>query len=64
MLCLGNGSMSLLIMARRRVLIVQIQSVLLHGLVRWLHHDGLDLVRIADIRHLLSIQWLLLAQLT
>lgn len=63
MLRLRNGSMSLLIIAGSRVLIVQVESVLLHGLMRWLHHNGLDLMGITNIRHLLSIQRLLLAKL-
>lgn len=63
MLCFWNWSMCFLIIASIRVLIVQIQSILLHSLMSGLYHYCLNLVRVTHVRHLLCVQRFLLAQL-
>ena len=62
MLCLWNGNMCFLIVACIWMLVIQIHSILLHSLMRWLHHHSLYLMRVTHIRHLLSIQRFLFAQ--
>jgi hypothetical protein len=50
--------------ARRRMLVVEVEAVLLHALVRRLHHDGLHVVRVTHERHLLRVYWLFLCHFT
>lgn len=54
----------ILVIARGRMLVVQVEAVLLHALVRRLHHDGLHVVRVTDECHLLGVHRLLLRHFT
>ena len=54
----------ILVIAGCRMLIVEVETVLLHALVRWLYHDGLYMVCVTHKRHLLRIYRLFLRHFT